>query len=133
MRISYWSSDVCSSDLCFAIAAAAGCLDEKDVAGLHLGLVAALQALAPAVGADHRVAAALARLTAGKAIGVGRAVQRQDGRGHRLQEAHAPDDAVAAAVLASAARIGADAERRSEEHTSELQSLMRISYAVFCL
>src|SRR3546814_2594250 len=24
-------------------------------------------------------------------------------------------------------------ERRSEEHTSELQSLMRISYAVFCL
>src|SRR3546814_8204981 len=38
------------------------------------------------------------------------------------------------------ASIGADnvpplsaAELRSEEHTSELQSLMRISYAVFCL
>src|SRR3546814_8486428 len=27
----------------------------------------------------------------------------------------------------------AEAGRRSEEHTSELQSLMRISYAVFCL
>src|SRR3546814_6746078 len=27
----------------------------------------------------------------------------------------------------------ADVFRRSEEHTSELQSLMRISYAVFCL
>src|SRR3546814_10183105 len=26
-----------------------------------------------------------------------------------------------------------DAVRRSEEHTSELQSLMRLSYAVFCL
>src|SRR3546814_4171298 len=26
-----------------------------------------------------------------------------------------------------------DQEQRSEEHTSELQSLMRISYAVFCL
>src|SRR3546814_4495215 len=26
-----------------------------------------------------------------------------------------------------------NAKRRSEEHTSELQSLMRISYAVFCL
>src|SRR3546814_2068191 len=26
-----------------------------------------------------------------------------------------------------------DSSRRSEEHTSELQSLMRISYAVFCL
>src|SRR3546814_2853789 len=35
-------------------------------------------------------------------------------------------------------RTGPDGERalaqgRSEEHTSELQSLMRISYAVFCL
>src|SRR3546814_10499832 len=28
---------------------------------------------------------------------------------------------------------GADSIARSEEHTSELQSLMRISYAVFCL
>src|SRR3546814_6480136 len=28
---------------------------------------------------------------------------------------------------------GDDLRRRSEEHTSELQSLMRISYAVFCL
>src|SRR3546814_2568894 len=28
---------------------------------------------------------------------------------------------------------GGRAELRSEEHTSELQSLMRISYAVFCL
>src|SRR3546814_2779237 len=30
-------------------------------------------------------------------------------------------------------RKNADAAARSEEHTSELQSLMRISYAVFCL
>src|SRR3546814_5321108 len=30
-------------------------------------------------------------------------------------------------------RLLAAAEERSEEHTSELQSLMRISYAVFCL
>src|SRR3546814_10523243 len=30
-------------------------------------------------------------------------------------------------------RRGATALSRSEEHTSELQSLMRISYAVFCL
>src|SRR3546814_4104092 len=28
---------------------------------------------------------------------------------------------------------GAEAAKRSEEHTSELQSLMRTSYAVFCL
>src|SRR3546814_5174199 len=31
------------------------------------------------------------------------------------------------------ARHAAGQEARSEEHTSELQSLMRISYAVFCL
>src|SRR3546814_5616253 len=30
-------------------------------------------------------------------------------------------------------RPGGFVEKRSEEHTSELQSLMRISYAVFCL
>src|SRR3546814_3190042 len=36
-----------------------------------------------------------------------------------------------AAVAAIAAAHGG--HRRSEEHTSELQSLMRISYAVFCL
>src|SRR3546814_1076450 len=39
--------------------------------------------------------------------------------------------------LAEAARAGRAAREelsgRSEEHTSELQSLMRISYAVFCL
>src|SRR3546814_9674620 len=33
-------------------------------------------------------------------------------------------------MLAAGASVGA---HRSEEHTSELQSLMRISYAVFCL
>src|SRR3546814_2345163 len=30
-------------------------------------------------------------------------------------------------------RLGSAKQRRSEEHTSELQSLMRSSYAVFCL
>src|SRR3546814_10184296 len=30
-------------------------------------------------------------------------------------------------------RVGSRTAVRSEEHTSELQSLMRISYAVFCL
>src|SRR3546814_2495935 len=30
-------------------------------------------------------------------------------------------------------KMASEMDRRSEEHTSELQSLMRISYAVFCL
>src|SRR3546814_1543283 len=33
----------------------------------------------------------------------------------------------------AASKIGTEEGLRSEEHTSELQSLMRISYAVFCL
>src|SRR3546814_10603105 len=36
-------------------------------------------------------------------------------------------------LLRLVSRRALDASKRSEEHTSELQSLMRISYAVFCL
>src|SRR3546814_3635285 len=46
--------------------------------------------------------------------------------GRRASAVEALDDRLAA----SAPRPASD---RSEEHTSELQSLMRISYAVFCL
>src|SRR3546814_3642220 len=46
----------------------------------------------------------------------------------------ADDEAVADEhVVAHAFEIGDVLDPRSEEHTSELQSLMRISYAVFCL
>src|SRR3546814_6764236 len=38
-----------------------------------------------------------------------------------------------ASCSADEARTSCACVRRSEEHTSELQSLMRISYAVFCL
>src|SRR3546814_1296071 len=47
----------------------------------------------------------------------------------RLGDAHDVADLVGKA----APRLVAVLRRRSEEHTSELQSLMRISYAVFCL
>src|SRR3546814_3892278 len=47
------------------------------------------------------------------------------------------DDAVWVGILTGTGErafcAGADLSARSEEHTSELQSLMRISYAVFCL
>src|SRR3546814_8203553 len=53
---------------------------------------------------------------------------------------HRPDvinmfvsNARSSATSRSARSPGASRPRRSEEHTSELQSLMRISYAVFCL
>src|SRR3546814_1812628 len=42
--------------------------------------------------------------------------------------------AIQACMLAKlSAEVTLSANNRSEEHTSELQSLMRISYAVFCL
>src|SRR3546814_8705938 len=59
-----------------------------------------------------------------------------------LREKRFGVDSAEAAGEALAKKLGAadvaalramDAETRSEEHTSELQSLMRISYAVFCL
>src|SRR3546814_2479839 len=76
--------------------------------------------------------------------------RRQDDRRRRRPRgarAHLPPAAVSAASRrewrprepdASLARIAPDGRRlayvlRSEEHTSELQSLMRTSYAVFCL
>src|SRR3546814_9511840 len=68
---------------------------------------------------------------------------------HRIDRHRAPVDAAAEAriferafqrrrreyalVIERVERVAALALVRSEEHTSELQSLMRISYAVFCL
>src|SRR3546814_9765270 len=46
---------------------------------------------------------------------------------------HAPPGRCAARPRAQRLTGRAVAAARSEEHTSELQSLMRISYAVFCL
>src|SRR3546814_4661201 len=55
---------------------------------------------------------------------------------HLHQAARAPTKPSPAAIWIDCARPVAPsfaAALRSEEHTSELQSLMRISYAVFCL
>src|SRR3546814_6489643 len=54
----------------------------------------------------------------------------------RVQRAGEPDEAQPRDGLAGAAfpdQSHMTGHARSEEHTSELQSLMRISYAVFCL
>src|SRR3546814_8850322 len=44
-----------------------------------------------------------------------------------------PDSTILTALVAAVRPKGKKRTKRSEEHTSELQSLMRISYAVFCL
>src|SRR3546814_7631597 len=58
------------------------------------------------------------------------------GRGNMFNATFADIDAQGDSVLIDAAgrsALSLDAGERSEEHTSELQSIMRISYAVFCL
>src|SRR3546814_3630036 len=66
------------------------------------------------------------------------AVARQVGMvQHVIIEAVACQDVAAIIGLVErpvvAQPLGTEHQNRSEEHTSELQSLMRISYAVFCL
>src|SRR3546814_7280356 len=66
------------------------------------------------------------------------AVDNQIGRKPAVVAVHVEQQLHAAHVIgrvdaAIADRIADTHDARSEEHTSELQSLMRISYAVFCL
>src|SRR3546814_6610266 len=56
-----------------------------------------------------------------------------DDRFRNVRRLHEDDGAATAARAEALQGHDPRLHRRSEEHTSELQSLMRISYAVFCL
>src|SRR3546814_3278298 len=106
MRISDWSSDVCSSDL---------------FAGAHVDI----EPLAPRAPQPR---AALGERGGNDAVerpclhpSLAQRRRQSGGRGAERPADFRFDD------------IGRRRSLRSEEHTSELQSLMRISYAVFCL
>src|SRR3546814_10645545 len=117
MRISDWSSDVCSSD--------------RRAVQYHAGAIALDADLIPPLDMDTR------QLRPAQPSGKRRPQRAEDGAGmlldhHQLQRAER-------------GRVGAGPgveqqpfkrrhhQQRSEEHTSELQSLMRITYAFFCL
>src|SRR3546814_6646245 len=80
-----------------------------------------------------------------RAPGARRAPARTMAHRHRAREVRLPPGRPAPAHVrrrarhrgvaegAHALRLAAGGGKRSEEHTSELKSLMRISYAVFCL
>src|SRR3546814_1310636 len=121
MRISDWSSDVCSSDL----------LDE--ISGRVLRWQDRESLPCPAL---HRIDMPLER-DIGKGVDLDR---------HRLADAHQRELCLLEIgghphfvghdrpQLRSGRDIAADIDMpvdRSEEHTSELQSLMRLSYAVY--
>src|SRR3546814_6456577 len=108
MRISDWSSDVCSSDLAW------DAVSPFDGPEARASFTSLLFAPAAYTARWQRVG----DLAPGIA-GVSAAVFADDG-----QEAQG---------IALMMRHALETGERSEEHTSELQSLMRTSYAVFCL
>src|SRR3546814_9473018 len=96
MRISDWSSDVCSSDLPVLAA------DDQPHRSAATGIEAGKSVM---------------RSTCLKLLLCSRRARNQGAEFHVRNSRHYQPRRC----------------RRSEEHTSELQSLMRISYAVFCL
>src|SRR3546814_2563553 len=122
MRISDWSSDVCSSDLI---------LDRMQS---EIPLIPEL--------AGHLIAGGGKRMRPMLTLACGKLL---DYPGHRHCKLAAAVEFIHTATLLhddvvdkSDLRRGRKTANmiwgnRSEEHTSELQSLMRISYAVFCL
>src|SRR3546814_5882991 len=66
-------------------------------------------------------------------IRVNRVIHQRIGESHMRDLSAAMNEIIAANVKLLRQRHAPNQTVRSEEHTSELQSLMRISYAVFCL
>src|SRR3546814_7099074 len=113
MRISDWSSDVCSSDLYRTVRVRAGTEDANGAAHMTILSIRIVgrRTRAPGLAARSPAFPAVRRDTDGSISTTYRCPEKA-GTGENHQCSPTP---------------------RSEEHTSELQSLMRISYAVFCL
>src|SRR3546814_2356346 len=129
MRISDWSSDVCSSDLAVMETPALALVGRHDAAGEQQFRSAALPDQTRQDRACPHVAASEAN--AGKQERGLRPRRRQPQIGCHGEDS-AGTDAYPVQCADDGLRTSAD-RLRSEEHTSELQSLMRIPYAVFCL
>src|SRR3546814_3721014 len=111
MRISDWSSDVCSSDLCMTMGTASTMGAIAETLGLTLPGASSI----PAADSGH---ARMASQTGRRIV-------------EMVWDDLKPSDILSAASFDNAVALAMAV--RSEEHTSEIQSLMRISYAVFCL
>src|SRR3546814_6473522 len=127
MRISDWSSDVCSSDL-------RGHVETHRPAAANAGDAAGAAVVR---GADAGIRGVARTLAAGglRVLHRPRAAPRAGAR--RAGAVRRRTSVLRDRRVRDAGRSGRGGDagrvRRSEEHTSELQSLMRITYAVFCL
>src|SRR3546814_4902655 len=134
MRISDWSSDVCSSDLGHRADKGVG---EPRAVERHLLPRAAAAGKPQFVGLAGRVIEQQPELDHHRAVAALDAERRileaaaeimvMVDRQRRAQRRAIIEDRGGARVRKPARRM------RTEEHTSELQSLMRISYPVLCL
>src|SRR3546814_10215356 len=115
MRISDWSSDVCSSDLTYSLVIDDALIEAVEAHQQH-------NEEGDSVGDDDAPEERTERAQSSLPV---REIQAQLRQGRSIEQI-----ATAAGVKPSWVERFAP---RSEEHTSELQSLMRISYAVFCL
>src|SRR3546814_7172268 len=118
MRISDWSSDVCSSDL--------EAVEQHADGNLHDQQRQEEGAIGQAEG-GRRETEVPDQLGGDDAV---RHPEELAEHGERGQHREQPDPCLAEARHCRGFDV---LPCRSEEHTSELQSLMRISYAVFCL
>src|SRR3546814_4973494 len=132
MRISDWSSDVCSSDLkrCDARQFRHRALFRSPA------LYSSIGEKSPAAGTISFFSPFMSTLSSEACMQAQGTEGGPDSGASGLKEELTSD----AKQLGNSAqrRVEEEAEKRkgairSEEHTSELQSLMRISYAVFCL
>src|SRR3546814_3719026 len=116
MRISDWSSDVCSSDLGSAITLAPDLPSRSSPSPRRAGGSMETALPRPAVTSGVTLSGSTNHSTPPSAC------------------SSAQDNGSGECTTSPPRTFSSQAmESRSEEHTSELQSLMRISYAVFCL
>src|SRR3546814_2472386 len=134
LRISDWSSDVCSSDLrSFAARARVAGMSAADSAGRIDDLLDIMARLRDPDGGCpwdlQQTFATIAPYTIEEAYEVADAIDRNDLADLRDELG----DLLLQVVFHARMAQEQGAFARSEEHTPELQSLMRTSYAVFCL
>src|SRR3546814_4396158 len=133
MRISDWSSDVCSSDLTPSFAK----FDPEQAFALMAKLGVRNAFLPPTALKIMRTVERPARTqlrsigSGGETLGTEMLEWSRETFGVTVNEFYGQTECNL--VVSNCAEIMPVKPGRSEEHTSELQSLMRISYAVFCL